>query len=741
MKNKKNKGPVAVSASQVLPQADGGYLIALFNAGRYADLEARARQLSVQYPSSGFVWKVLGTALLVQNKDGLEALQNAVALLPGDAEALSNLGNVQKAQGLVQEAAASYEGAVAIRPDFVAAHYNLGIALKELGQTEKALASYRQAIALLPGFVEAHFNLGIALKDLERRDEAMASYRQAIALKPDYAEAHYNLAVALKEAGQLDEAVRCYRQAIACKPDYADAHCNLGVALEAMGQLNEAVASYRQAITLQPGMAAAHNNLGNVLKDLGRYEAALGSLQEALRLKPDFADACNNLGNAFKDLGRLDEALQSYRRALALDPDATDVLGNVLFTSNYLAGQTPDELLVLARQYGEVVQRKAYSFTNWSVERDVHRPLRVGIVSGDLCLHPVGYFVEGVLRALKAQSADSIALFAYATHVRHDALSERIKACCVGWCQATTMSDQALAQRIHADRIDILIDLSGHTAHNRLPMFAWKPAPVQVSWLGYFATTGVAAMDYFVADPWTLPESEGAPFTEQIWRLPETRLCFTEPAVDVAVSPLPALQNGHITFGCFNNLTKMNDEVVSLWARVLKAVDGSQLMLKAEQLDDPGVCEMVKARFADQGVASDRLVLEGRSNRTDYLARYGHIDIALDPFPFTGGTTSAESLWMGVPVLTLAGERLVSRQGVGLLMNAGLPEWVATDADDYVAKAVAHARDLMALSALRAGLRKQVLASPVFDAARFAQHFELALRGMWARWCQQATQG
>jgi predicted O-linked N-acetylglucosamine transferase (SPINDLY family) len=301
------------------------------------------------------------------------------------------------------------------------------------------------------------------------------------------------------------------------------------------------------------------------------------------------------------------------------------------------------------------------------------------------------------------------------------------------------LSDEALAKQIHSDRIDILIDLAGHTAHNRLPVFAWKPAPVQVSWLGYFATTGVAAIDYLIADPWTLPPSEEVYFTEKIWRLPETRLCFTVPDVQVAVSPLPAIENDYITFGCFNNLAKMNDAVVSLWARILHALPTSRLFLKSIQIAEASLREEIYARFSAHGIDADRLILEAYGPRADYLAAYQRVDIALDPFPFPGGTTTVESLWMGVPVLTLAGERFLSRQGVGLMMNAGLPNWVATDPDDYLARAMAHASDLKSLATLRAGLRQQVLASPIFDAPRFAQHFAAALRGMWAKWCEQKS--
>ena len=262
---------------------------------------------------------------------------------------------------------------------------------------------------------------------------------------------------------------------------------------------------------------------------------------------------------------------------------------------------------------------------------------------------------------------------------------------------------------------------------------------MQVSWLGYFATTGVAEIDYLIADPWTLPASEECNFTEKIWRLPETRLCFTPPDEEVSVSPLPALANGYVSFGCFNNLSKMNDAVVALWSRVLHAVPGSRLFLKARQLMEASVRQSIAERFAVHGVDAARLIFEDYTPRGNYLAAYQRIDIALDPFPYPGGTTSVEALWMGVPVLTLAGERFLSRQGVGLLMNAGLPEWIATDPDDYVARAVSHASDLERLAELRRELRQQVLASPIFDAPRFARHFEAALRGMWKAWCDTQT--
>lgn len=286
---------------------------------------------------------------------------------------------------------------------------------------------------------------------------------------------------------------------------------------------------------------------------------------------------------------------------------------------------------------------------------------------------------------------------------------------------------------IHDDGVRVLLDLSGHTARNRLPVFAWKPAPVQASWLGYFATTGVNEIDYLIADPWTVPQIDEVHFTERVWRMPETRMCFTAPRENVAISPLSALSGGIITFGCFNTLTKMSDDVVALWARVLAAVPHSRLILKAIELADNSVLQHTLERFAARGLGGQRLISEGPTPRADYLAAYRRVDIALDPFPFTGATTSVGALWMGVPVLTLAGKRLVSCQGVGVMMTAGLPDWIAADRDDYVARAVTHSANLQRLAVLRENLREQVLSSPLFDASRFARHLEHALWAMWRR--------
>lgn len=674
---------------------------------------------------------------LGQAEEAIASYRRALEIKPDYLEVYRNLGNALNALGKREDTLACYRRALEINPDFVLAHFWLGDTLRDLGQHDEALASYRRLLTIKPDLVEARNNLANILKGLGRRDEAIASYREALLINPDSADVLSNLGVVLHEAGQFQDAVASLRRALELTPDAAIVHYNLGNALQDMGQVHDAVSHYRRALEIDPNLSDGHANLGSALYRLGQLHDAIASYRQALRLDPDHLSTNNNLGVAQKDLGQLDVAAASFRRALEINPDYAIAQGNLLFLHNFLADQPADMLLAEARRYGEVVRRQARPYTSWANIADPTRTLRVGLVSGDLVSHPVGYFAEGPLAALASQAFGRVDLYAYPTNFFSDAVTERIKVSCRGWSSALGLSDEQFAQRIREDRIDILIDLSGHTANNRLPVFAWRPAPVQASWLGYFATTGVGAIDYLIADPWTLPASEEVNFTETIWRLPETRLCFTPPDEDVEVGLLSALANGFVTFGCFNHPTKMNDDVVALWARVLTAVPHSRLFLKAKLLQEASVRQRIIERFAAHGIDEGRLILEHAAPRAEYLAAYRRVDIALDPFPYPGGTTTVEALWMGVPVLTLAGERFLSRQGVGLLMNAGLPEWVAVNPDDYVGRAVSHANDLRRLASLRQGLRDRVLTSPLFDAPRFANHLEVGLRRMWQKWCDQ----
>ncbi|MFT5175869.1 MAG: protein O-GlcNAc transferase, partial [Gammaproteobacteria bacterium] len=521
--------------------------------GRLTEAEAIYRQVLAAHPHHpdalhflGLIAHQLGNNALAQ-----ELIENAIQVNPNNPAYYSNLGFVVREQGRVDEAINHYQYAIQLQPDYADAHYNLGVALKAHGQLDGAINCYQRVIALQSDYAQAYSDLGIALRDQGRLDEAVSRYQHAIGLQPDYADAHSNLGLALQEQGKLDEAISCYQRAIALKPDFAEAHYNLGGALHECGLFDEAISRYSKTLALNPDLVEAHYNFGNVLHEVGQIDAAISCYQRAIALKPDFARAHNNLGNALKDLGQLISAVSSYRRALTIKADYAKAHSNLLFTYNYLCHQAADVLLGEAQRFGDAVELQARPFSTWCINAQIDRCLRVGLVSGDFRVHPVGFFIESVLAALTADAADQLHFFAYTTNLRADALSARIEACCDGWQSVVGLSDQRLAQLIHDDEIDILIDLSGHTGRNRLPMFAYKPAPIQVSWLGYFATTGVAAIDYLLADPWTLPPSEEAHFSEKIWRLPETRLCFTAPDVALEVAPLPALRNAYVTFGCF----------------------------------------------------------------------------------------------------------------------------------------------------------------------------------------------
>lgn len=610
----------------------------------------------------------------------------------------------------------------------------LGVMLKQMDKSAEALAPMQEAARLLPGDVEVHNNLGVILKDLGNHAGAEAAYRKALAIKPDYPEALNNLGVCLYSSGKMAEAERCYLRSLQIRPEYAEAYNNYGIVLQETDRLADAETCYRRALQFKPDYAGAYNNLGNTLQEQGRLAEAEACYRRALGIDGNFAEAHNNLGKSLNTQGRLNEAEASYKRALQLDLDFPAAHSNLLFLMNYVESRDPAAALAEARRFGRLMaERVTQPFGRWHCPAQP-APLRVGFVSGDFRRHPVGFFFENILASLDRGAVQALA---YPTNGKCDELTARLRNNFYSWRPIGGMSDRDAAQQIHDDGIHVLVDLSGHTLYNRLPLFAWKPAPVQVSWLGYFATTGVAAMDYLLADPYTLPVDQEAYFTEKIWRLPATRLCFTPPDSDLPVSPLPALTNGHVTFGCFNNLAKLSDEVVELWSRLMAAVPDSKLFLKAKQLGEAAARQSTVKRFADRGIDSGRLILEGFDTRANYLAAYHRVDMALDPFPYPGGTTSVEGLWMGVPVLTMAGKSFLARQGVGIAMNAGLADWVAADTADYFEKAVSYAGNLEKLSRLRQQLRPQVLVSPLFDARSFAANLESALRDMWLAWCQK----
>jgi protein O-GlcNAc transferase len=618
-------------------------------------------------------------------------------------------------------------------PD-AAAHFRQATVLLPDGKLEMAVEHLQRALALRPDYAEAHLTLAQALRDQGRLAAAAESMERGLALMPQLAEAHSNLGLLYGALGKRDAAVESFRKALAIKPDFAWAHCNLGNVQAEQGDLSAAIESYRRALAIQPEHVEAWVNLGNTFNAQDDVDAAVECYRKVLSIKPDHAVAWVNLCAPLQAQGNLDLAIDSFHKALALEPDHDEAHSGLLFLMSVHPGYSPAQRLAEARRYGARVMSRAKPFERWLVDPRTRapaaRPLRVGLVSPDLRTHPVGFFVESILAHVDPARVE---LVAYSTLAREDETTARLKRRFAAWNSLVDLSDSAAAARIHGDGIHILVDLAGHTAHNRLPIFAWRPAPVQVSWLGYFATTGVPTIDYLLADRVSVPASLCDQFTERIWYLPNTRFCLTPPADTgrLQPTPLPAVRNGYITLGCFQNPLKLNDAVLAAWGRLFAALPEARLRLLSRPMRYPAARARLLDRLQRCGIAPERVTLVGQVPRDDYLMAHADVDFMLDTFPYAGATTTCEALWMGVPTLTLAGDTLVSRQGASLLAAAGLDDWIAVDVDDYVARALAHAAEIGGLHRLRAALRGKVLGSPLFDAPGFAHHLEAALYGMW----------
>jgi predicted O-linked N-acetylglucosamine transferase (SPINDLY family) len=650
---------------------------------------------------------------------------------PSHADAHCNLGTILAKQNRAEEAVARYRQALHRRPDHAEAHYNLGNALRKLGRLAEAVTSYREALRVTPERMSVHYNLGLALADLGQPAAAVAAFREAVRLQPDSPETYLHLARLLQWQGQAEEALACCDRFVQLKPDDSRGHNNLGLALASLGRLDEAMAALRTAVRLQPDYAEAYNSLGLTAEMQGRRDQAVEYYEQALRLQPDLREALNNVSNCYREEGMLDEAITCLRKSLGVRPDQAHVHSNLLLTLNYHPGHDPVAVLAEHLQWAE---RHAEPLSARSLPLEVdanpRRPLRVGYVSADFRDHAVASVIEPVLAA---HDRDHFRIFCYSSVARPDAVTAGLQALADVWRSIRGLMDDAAAHLIRADAIDILVDVGGHTAGNRLLLFAQKPAPVQVTHFGYPNTTGMSAIDYRFSDPHADPPGATDRFyRERVIRLPERAWCYQPPRAP-EVGELPALKSGHVTFGSFNNLAKVTAEALAVWSRILTALPTARLLLihGGSSLGQRRVLDAL----ARNGVPPERVTMLERMSKDRYLALYHSVDIGLDSFPYNGGVTTCDALWMGVPVICLAGKTCASRQGVSLLSNLGLPELAADTPDGYVAVATALATDLERLPHLRAGLRDRMRNSPLTDAPRFVRHLEDAYRRIWEDYC------
>ena len=662
-------------------------------------------------------------------------LRQVIQAVPNHVDALGALGFVLHRAGAHQPALAPIQAALALRPAFADGHATLGSVYQALGRTAEAIDSYRRALALEPRYGSVLCNLGNVLQTVGRLDESVDCYQRALAISPNDATVHANLGSALKALGRVDEAIASFERALALQPGLLHAQANLANAMMVKGSWDEAVALYRTIIAVQPGLPGVLSNLGMVLRAQGSMEEAVDIYRRSLAINPADPAAHANLGNLLADLGQLAEAHASYERAIALKPDYAEVRSNIVMQLNYDPAIDALALYEAHRAFDRQIAPAPQQIQRGHVNsRDPERRLRIGYVSSDFSTHPVGYYL---LPVLASHDPAAVEIHCYSGRLVDDAMTTRLRSHAQHWHSTVGVDDDALAAQIVADGIDILVDLAGHTAGNRLPVFARKPAPIQASWLGYPATTGLDAIDYRLTDARADPAPEAERYhTETLVRLPNGFHCYVPAETTPDVASLPARASGSVTFGSFNNLSKINDAVIACWSRLLMALPSSRLIVKARPLNDAATRARYQAKFESAGAATDRLrLLPTEQSWSAHMAQYDAIDIALDPFPYNGTTTTCDALWMGVPVITWSGDRHAARVGASLLTTVGLPELIARDPDDYLAKAMALAGDLDRLANLRAGLRARLQASPLCDATGFARALEAAYRGMWRNWC------
>ncbi len=560
--------------------------------------------------------------------------------------------------------------------------------------------------------------------------DAAALYQQILSIDPQHRHSLYNIGLMALQTGQMALSASMFQQAIDVAPS-ADAYSLLAMALINTNQDAAAILSCQHAIALDAKEYMAHKNLGILLCKQYRYEEGIEHFRQAIAINPNDFSALNDLALALMQQGLYQESATYFKSAIALNPNARVAYQNLLLCLCFDELAFPKKYLAEAARFDTLLTQNTEPYSQWpNATLSAAQALRIGFVSGDLNNHPVGFFLESVLTHIKPKK---IELFCYDTAHHEDDLTLRIKPFIQQWLNVAEFNEAQIAQKIHEDGIHILIDLAGHTAHNKLSVFAYKPAPVQISWLGYFASTGVSFIDYFVADPISVPAKNLTHFSEIVWYLPKTRLCFSPPATNIAqeMTLLPALQNGFFTFGCFQGFAKVNDKMLMLWATILAACPNSKIMFKNHQIKDTLVKEKLLSRLHSLNIDNSRILLEEGGSRDNYFNAYGSVDFMLDTFPYPGGTTTCEALWMGVPTLTLAGNTLLERQGMAILTNAGLSEWVATNEQEYVQKAVYFATNLQKLAELRKGLRTQFQHSPMMDAKHFTPCFEDALLAMW----------
>lgn len=681
----------------------------------------------------------MGTKLLSHQQFGAaeRSFQQALELDVPAAElarAHNGLGNVSRQRGDLAGAIDRYEMAIELNPHFGDPHYGLGELYRAQGRSEIAIQSLRRAVEVDPQHLLAPIQLGKILSERGQVPEAITTYQRALAIDRNLGEVQKSLGALFGQQRDYESAIQHLQRSTLLAPGDAETFYNLGLALEHAERLKEAAAAYREAVRVNPDFLVAHNSLGLTYLAMDRFGDALDSFQRSLSIDPSNLSAYNSSGLALLKQGRVRESLKYCHLARGLEGERGLTYINELLTRLYLPENSPEETYAVACDWAEkfTPNTSQYDFST----RDLvpERRLRIGYISPDFRNHAVARFVTPIFAN---HDRDAFEVFCFAEVKKPDSITQSLQQLAHSWSSTVGRSDAEIAEEIYHTRIDILVDLGGHTNNSRTSIFGFKPAPIQITHIGYPNTTGLATMDYRLTDSIADPVGQGDDYyTEALVRLSNCFLCF-DPLVEApSVSTLPALTKGYVTFGSFNNIAKITPAAIVAWAKILQAVPQARIFFKNSSLADPRTREFLWNLMEDLGVARERVELQGLVKSTvGHLSCYHSIDIALDSFPYNGTTTTCEALWMGVPVIALKGDRHVSRVSQSLLHAVGLTELVTSTMEDYVRKAVALSQDLQQLANLRSQLRPRMAASTLCDAPRYVRNLEATYRQLWEHWC------